>query len=80
MTKSNDINTLAIEMMRFQYEDLSSHMQINHYIEKMNFFYDELKRLSHENYNGSSLSQGYKKTVSLLNDIEWHALYITFVM
>lgn len=73
MQKSSDINSLTIEMMRFQYEDLSSHMQINDYIEKMNIFYDELKRLSHENYNGSSLSQSYKKAVSLLNDIEWHA-------
>lgn len=73
MTRSGDINNLAIEMMRFQYEDLSSHMQINHYIEKMNIFYNELKRLSHENYDGSSLSCAYKKTVSLLNDIEWHA-------
>lgn len=73
MTRSSDINTLAIEMMRFQYEDLSSHMKIKYYIEKMNFFYDELKRLSYENYDGSSLSQGYKKTVRLLNDIEWHA-------
>ncbi len=73
MTRSSDINTLAIEMMRFQYEDLSSHMQINHYIEKMNFFYDELKRLSYENYNGSSLSPDYKKAVSIMNDIEWNA-------
>lgn len=81
MTKSNDINTLAKEMERFQYEDLSSHMQINHYIEKMNIFYDELKRLSHENYNGSSLSQDYKNTVNLLTDIEWHAPvhYICYV-
>lgn len=81
MTRSGDINNLAIEMMRFQYEDLSSHMQINHYIEKMNIFYDELKRLSHENYNGSSLSQNYIKAISLLNDIEWHApvYYICYV-
>lgn len=80
MTRSIDINTLAIDMMRFQYEDLSSHMQISYYIEKMNFFYDELKRLSHENYNGSSLSQSYKETVRLLNDIEWHAPVSTFAM
>lgn len=73
MEKSNDINRLAREMERFQYEDLSSHMQISHYIEKMNFFYSELKRLNHENYNSSSLSQGYKNAVNLLNDIEWHA-------
>lgn len=73
MTKSNDINTLATEMMKFQYEDLSSHMQINDYIEKMNFFYNELKRLGHENYNGSRLSQDYKNTVSLLTKIEWNA-------
>lgn len=81
MAKSNDINTLTIEMERFQYEDLSSHMQIKHYIEKMNIFYDELKRLSHENYNGSSLSQDYKNTVSLLTDIEYHAPvhYICYV-
>lgn len=73
MTRSGDINTLAIEMKRFQYEDLSSHMQINHYIEQMNIFYDELKKLSYENYDGSSLSIGYKETVRLLNEIEWHA-------
>ena len=73
MTKSNDISTLAIEMDRFQYEDLSSHMQINYYIEKMNIFYDELKRLSYENYDGCSLSQEYRNAVSLLINIEWHA-------
>lgn len=73
MTVSGDINNLAIEMERFQYEDLSSRMQINHYIEKMNIFYDELKRLSHENYDGSSLSQDYKNTVSILTEIECHA-------
>ncbi len=73
MTRSDDINNLKIEMMRFSYEDLSSHMQINHYIEKMNIFYDKLKKLSHENYNGSSLSPIYKETVGLLNDIEWNA-------
>lgn len=81
MIKSNDINILAKEMERFQYEDLSSHMPINHYIKKMNIFYDELKRLSPENYNGSSLSQDYKNTVNLLTDIEWHAPvhYICYV-
>ena len=81
MTRSSDINNLAIEMMKFQYEDLSSHMQIDHFIEKMNFFYDELKRLSHENYNGSSLSPSYKNAVNLLTDIEWHAPvhYICYV-
>lgn len=81
MTERNDINTLAIEMERFQYEDLSSHMQINHYIEKMNIFYNELKRLSYENYNGNSLSQDYKNAVSLLTDIEGHAPlhYICYV-
>jgi len=36
----------------------------------MNIFYDELKRLSYENYNGSSLSQDYKNTVGLLTNIE----------
>lgn len=81
MIKSNDINTLAAEMERFQYEDLSSQMQINHYIEKMNIFYDELKRLSYENYNGNSLSKDYQSTVSLLTEIEWHAPvhYICYV-
>lgn len=81
MTKSNDINILAIEMERFQDECLSSHMPINHYIEKMNIFYDEMKRLSHENYNGISLSQDYKKTASLLTNIEWYAPlhYICYV-
>lgn len=81
MIHSNDISTLAIEMEKFQYEDLSSHMQINHYIEKMNIFYDELKRLSYENYNGCSLSQDYKNTVSLLTYIEWKAPvhYICYV-
>lgn len=81
MAKRIDLNTLAIEMERFQYEELSSHMQINHYIEKMNIFYDELKRLSYENYDGSDLSQDYKNTVSLLTDIEWYAPlhYICYV-
>lgn len=73
ITKNKNINTLAKEMERFQYEELSSHMQINYYIEKMNIFYDELKRLSHENYDGSNISQDYKNTVSLLTDIEWYA-------
>lgn len=81
MTENNDINTLVTEMKRFQWEDLTSHMQIKNYIKKMNYFYNELKRLSYENYNGSCLSKDYKSAVNLLTNIEFDApiYYICFV-
>lgn len=73
ITKSKDINTLAIEIERFQEKCLSSYMPTSHYIEKMNIFYNELKRLSYENYDGISLSQDYKQAVSILTNTEWYA-------